>query len=116
MKKLYYDLDEEKYLTESEIRELSLIEEVDDIRNNINNYLDGTLSIESQTDLIKNCVYGDISNLVQGLNDNWGYNIATQEENIESLATCIIGSDNLDYIDNLLKKIRDLKVKEIKGE
>jgi hypothetical protein len=116
MKKLYYDLDEEKYLTERDIRKLSLKEETDDIINNINNYLDGTLSIESQTDLIKNCVYGDISNLVQGLNDSWGYNIATQEDSIESLATCIIGSDNLDYIDNLLRKIRDLKVKEIKGE
>lgn len=116
MKKLYYDLDEERYLTEREIRELSLKEETDDILNNINNYLDETLSIASQTDLIRNCVYGDINNLVQGLNDSWGYNITTQEENIESLATCIINSDNLDYIDNILKKIRDLKIKEIKGE
>ena len=116
MKKLYYDLDEDKYLTERDIRKLSLKEETNDILNNINNYLDSTLSIESQTDLIKNCIYGDIENIVDNLNRSWGYNIATQEESIESLATCIIGSDNLDYIDNLLRKIRDLKVKEIKGE
>ena len=116
MKKLYYDLEEERYLTEREIRKISLRNELNDIFNNIEDYLDEVLLIENQIDLIRNCVYGDISDLVQNLNASWGYNIATQEESIESLATCIIGSDNLDYIDNLLRKIRDLKVKEIKGE
>lgn len=116
MKKLYYDLDEERYLTEREIREFSLKEEINDILNNINKYLDNILSIENQTICIKNCVCGDIERLVEKLNNCWGYNIVTQEENIESLANCIIGSNNLDYIDYLLRKIRKLKVKEIKGE
>ena len=107
MKKLYYDLDTRKYLTEEEIRKFSLECETRDIMENVYDYLEQTYSIDNQIDYIRNSVYGDIDTLVENLNRNWSYNIDIQDKNIDYLLNLIENSGSL-------SDIREIKSKKIK--
>jgi len=81
----YYDLDERKFLKDSDIRKESLRRETTDILNNINDYINEELHIESQIDYIRNSVYGEIPNLVNNLNSQWGYNIIESDKLVYEL-------------------------------
>ena len=71
---------EDKKYTEREIRALYLKEEISDISNNIEEYIDEILDISSECDFIKLAVYGDIEPIIANLNSAWGYEIECIEE------------------------------------
>ena len=116
MKKLYYDLDTKKYLTEEEIRKFSLECETRDIMENVYDYLDSTYSIDNQVDLIKNSIYGDIETLVKNLNNNWSYNIEIQDKNVNYLLNLIENSGSLTDIREMIKQVKEIVEEEQKNK
>lgn len=116
MKKLYYDLDTKKYLTEEEIRKFSLECETRDIMENVYDYLEQTYSIDNQIDLIRNSIYGDIDTLVENLNRNWNYNIDIQDKNVDFLLNLIENSGSLSDIREITKQVKEIVEKEQKNK
>ena len=116
MKKLYYDLDTKKYLTEEEIRKFSLECETRDIMENVYDYLDSTYSIDNQLDLIKNSIYGDIDIVIKNLNGNWNYNIEIQDRNVDYLLNLIENSGSLSDIREMTKQVKEIVEEEQKNK
>lgn len=104
-------------LKEKDIRKLSLDFETNDILNNKDEYLNEELSLISQLDIIKNSVYGDIDSVINNLK-SWGIDICeikSTNREIDEHIENIKGSDNLDYIQkqlDMIYKLREIDIKE----
>lgn len=64
-------MDEHKLVTEKELRKMLLEEELDDIKNNMDDYLNNNLSIFAQCESIKLSLCGDIKDVIYALNSSW---------------------------------------------
>lgn len=84
MEKLkFYDNDNNKYITEEEIRKLDFVNNVDDLNRNVLLILDKDIDIKEVCNCIINSLNADIKTVVDDLNKCWGYNIDIYEKNIE---------------------------------
>ena len=84
MEKLkFYDNDNNKYITEEEIRKLDFVNNVDDLNRNSELILDKDIDIKEVCNCIVNSLNADIKTVVDDLNKCWGYNIDIYKTNIE---------------------------------
>lgn len=72
MKKLkFYDNDNNKYITEEEIRKWDFVNNVDDLNRNIVLILDKDIDIKAACNCIVNSLNADIKTVVEDLNKCW---------------------------------------------
>ena len=64
-------MDEHKLVSEKELRKMLLFEETNDIINNIDDYMNGDLSLDNQLKCIKDCLDSSIDNLIETANSSW---------------------------------------------
>ncbi len=84
MEKLkFYDNDNNKYITEEEIRKLDFVNNVDDLNKNVLLIIDKDIDIKAVCNCIINSLNADIKTVVDDLNKCWGYNIDIYKTNIE---------------------------------
>lgn len=84
MEKLrFYDNDNNKFITEEEIRKLDFGNNVDDLNRNSGLILDKDIDIKEVCNCIINSLNADIKIVVDDLNKCWGYNIDIYKTNIE---------------------------------
>ena len=84
MEKLkFYDNDNNKYITEEEIRMLDFGNNVEDLNRNIGLIVDKDIDIKEVCNCIINSLNADIKTVVDDLNKCWGYNIDIYKTNIE---------------------------------
>lgn len=74
--KIYIDEDNDKILTEVEIRKLDFEENLGDLNNNKDDIFMGFINIESVTSCIENSLNAKIEDVIDDLNKCWGYNIS----------------------------------------
>lgn len=67
----YLIMDEARLITEKELRKMLLNEETQDIFANLEDYINGDLSLDSQLMCIKNALDSNIDNVIETLNSSW---------------------------------------------
>lgn len=71
----FYDNLGRKEITEERIRELDFEENIADLINNKEEIKEGFINVQSVCDCIITSLNGDIKEVVEDLNNCWGYNI-----------------------------------------
>lgn len=77
---VFYDLELKEFVTENKVRCLLFDLEMGDIYNNIIDYKEGLLNLESQLDYVRNAIYGDIKDVIKKLKENWQIEIKMYKE------------------------------------
>lgn len=67
----YFIEDTDKFVTEKDVRKMLLEEELDDVKNNMDDYLEHNLGINHQCNCIKLALYGDIEEVIDALGSSW---------------------------------------------
>lgn len=78
MKYLIEDTNE--IVDERYLRKYLLEEELGDITNNINDYLDGGLNIEWQFKCIRTAITGHMEDVIKALNESWNVPVRELKE------------------------------------
>lgn len=77
---VFYDLELKKFLTENKVRYLLFDLEMSDIYNNIIDYKEGLLNLESQLDYVRSAIYSDIKDVIKRLKESWQIEIKMYKE------------------------------------
>ena len=77
---LFYDESSNEIYEEKRIRKLAFEENVGDLNNNKDDFLEGLIPIESVCKYLVNSLQGDIKEVIKDLNENWGYEIDTYKK------------------------------------
>jgi hypothetical protein len=84
----YLNEDNNKILTEEEIRRLDFEENLEDLNNNKKNVIEGIINIQSISECLDIALNGDIKDVIDDLNKCWDYNIKKISE-FSSLETIL---------------------------
>lgn len=79
----YFDCDNDKLISEKELRLLDFEENIGDLNRNKADIFDGIINIESICEGLQNAINGNIKEVIQDLNLCWDFNIEilyTKEE------------------------------------
>lgn len=79
MSKKYFDRIDRNWYEEKELRKFCFDYETQDLRNNLDNFVDGLYNIEGQCDILKLTLNGDIKKVVERLNEYWNYNLVPED-------------------------------------
>ena len=82
-KRLFYDIDENKIITEKDLRKLFFTFEVQDLENNDIDYIEDSLDLESQFNCIRLAKDGRIEEIINRLSCCW--NIPIIEINVKEI-------------------------------
>lgn len=77
---VFYDLELKEFVTENKVRYLLFDLEMGDIYNNIIDYKEGLLNLESQLDLVRSSIYSDIKDVIKRLKESWQIEIKMYKE------------------------------------
>ena len=77
---LFYSETSGEMFSEKKIRQLAFEENIGDLNNNKDDFLEGHIPIESVCKYLINSLKADIKEVVKDLNGNWGYEIDTYKK------------------------------------
>lgn len=77
---VYYDLDTKRFISELDVRKILFDSEIGDIYNNIADYKEGLLNLESQLDIVKSAIYADMREVIYRLSKDWQIEIKQYKE------------------------------------
>lgn len=91
--------DTNKIVDERYLRKYLFQEEIGDITNNLDDYLDGGLDIEWQFDCIRTAKYGDMKDVIKALNESW--NVPVRELETDKFTEIFeLIEDKINEVDN----------------
>jgi hypothetical protein len=78
--KRFFDRIDRNWYEEKELRKFYLDYETQDLRNNLDNFLEGTYNIEGACDIFKLAINGNIDLVADRLNANWNYELVSEDK------------------------------------
>lgn len=80
MSKKYFDRIDRNWYEEKQLRIDLINREVDDLINNLEDFKNGELDVDYQTNCIRRGVMGAIEEVVENLNLYWNYELVSEEK------------------------------------
>lgn len=78
----YKVLDIDRIVDEKYLRDLLFEYEIDDIYQNMDDYLDGTYSLTSQLNMLKIALYGEMDVVLYHLSSSWQVDVEILESEV----------------------------------
>ena len=78
--KRFFDRIDRNWYEEKSLREMYLEYEVGDIRDNLEEYVMELHNIDTQCNLLKLAINGDIEKVVERLNEYWNYDLVSEDK------------------------------------
>lgn len=80
MSKKYFDRIDRNWYEEKQLRKVYFDYELNDIKDNFDNFLDNVYDIEGACDYVKLAINGEIDLVVDHLNANWNYELISEDK------------------------------------
>lgn len=105
MSKRYFDRIDRNWYEEKELRKFCFDYETQDLRNNLDNFVEGIYNIEGQCDIITQTLKGDIKEVVERLNLYWNYSLVSEEDYYMEEYTFL--SSKMGDLEKQMKEVKD---------